>query len=55
VLQAGKVIDQTWLDAATREITQEIDAAFAFAEASPFPDPSEAYADLYSKGVMACL
>jgi len=55
VLQAGKVIDQAWLDAATREITQEIDAAFAFAEASPFPDPSEAYADLYSKGVMACL
>ena len=55
VLQAGKVIDQAWLDAATREITQEIDAAFAFAEASPFPDAAEAYSDLYSKEVMACL
>jgi len=55
VLQAGKIIDQAWLDAVTREITLEIDAAFAFAEASPFPDAADAGADLYSREVMACL
>jgi len=31
-----------------RAIGSEVDAAFAFAEASAFPEPSEAYTDLYA-------
>lgn len=31
-----------------RRIAREVDAAFDFAESSPFPDPSEAYVGLYS-------
>jgi pyruvate dehydrogenase E1 component alpha subunit len=42
-------VDQGWLDAARSNIGLEIERAFAFAEASPFPDPAEAFADLYSR------
>jgi TPP-dependent pyruvate/acetoin dehydrogenase alpha subunit/nucleoside-diphosphate-sugar epimerase len=32
-----------------KEVEEEIDEAFEFAEASPFPPPSELYADLYGQ------
>lgn len=36
------------MDALEREIVDEVDAAVAFAENSPFPDPSVAFDDLYT-------
>ncbi len=41
-------IDTGLLDEIDREMTQEVDAAFAAAEASPWPDPSAVTADVYS-------
>ena len=48
-------IDQAWIEAETRSIRAEVDDAFRFAEASPFPAPSEAFTDLYSKEVVSYL
>ncbi len=45
------VIDQTWLATTGCAITSEIEAAFAFADRSPFPKPGEAYQDLYASPV----
>jgi len=50
LLSAG-VIDQPWIDTVDAEIGREIEAAFAFAETSPFPEPAEAFTDLYSPGL----
>lgn len=47
-LLAEGVVDQPWIDATAAQIGDEIEAAFAFAEASPFPEPGAAYTDLYS-------
>ena len=44
-------IDQPWIDAESSGIDLEIEQAFAFAETSPFPDPAEAFSDLYSHGL----
>lgn len=43
------VVDRAWIDAATAQIGEEIEAAFAFAETSPFPDPAQAFSNLYSR------
>jgi pyruvate dehydrogenase E1 component alpha subunit len=43
------LVDQAWTVAVTSEIDREIENAFAFAAASPFPDPAEAFTDLYSQ------
>jgi pyruvate dehydrogenase E1 component alpha subunit len=48
-LRREGVIDQGWADAVTSDIDLEIEHAFVFAEASPFPDPAEAFTDLYSQ------
>ena len=37
------------LDAIEAEVLDEVEAAFAFTEASPFPDPSVAFADIYTE------
>ena len=48
-LLSDGVIDAVWLAALHDEIQAEIDAAFTFAEASPFPESSLAFADIYSR------
>lgn len=48
-LRSEGALDPTWLADAQAAIRAEIEAAFAFAEASPFPDPALAYADIYSQ------
>ena len=47
-LLAERAIDGAWLPAAEAAIAAEIDAAFAFAEAAPFPKPNDAYRHLYA-------
>jgi TPP-dependent pyruvate/acetoin dehydrogenase alpha subunit len=46
LLAAGS-LSQADISAMDAEIAAEVAEAFAFAEASPFPDPAEAYQDLY--------
>lgn len=50
-LRAEGALEADWLAAAEAEIRSEIEAAFAFAEASPFPDPALASADVYSREI----
>jgi TPP-dependent pyruvate/acetoin dehydrogenase alpha subunit len=45
------VVDQPWIDTVDAGIGREIDDAFAFARTSPFPDPAQAFSDLYSPEV----
>ena len=40
-------VDDTRIAAIDEEVDEKIDAAVAFAEASPWPDPAEAYRDVY--------
>ena len=47
-------IDQSWIEALTRNIRGEVEDAFDFAETSPFPPASDAFTDLYSKEVVSC-
>ena len=47
-LLADGIIDADWLDTAAAAIGDEIEAAFAFAEASPFPAPAEAFDGIYA-------
>jgi len=47
LLDSGVITRQS-LVAMEAEIVAEVTAAFAFAEASPFPEPVDAYRDLYS-------
>jgi pyruvate dehydrogenase E1 component alpha subunit len=42
------LIDAAWLDATDAAISDEVQAAFAFAEASPFPAPNEAHRDVFT-------
>jgi pyruvate dehydrogenase E1 component alpha subunit len=42
------VVSETDVAAVQAEIDAEIDAAFAFAEASPFPEASDAFTDVYA-------
>lgn len=50
-LRTEGVLDPAWLAAAEAEIHGEIEAAFAFAKASPFPDAVLAGADIYSREI----
>lgn len=43
------IVDQHWTDTVISDIGREIEDAFSFAEASPFPDAAEASSDLYSQ------
>lgn len=47
-LLAQGAVDQAWLNADDAAIAAEVAASFAFAEASPFPEPGQAYSDIYS-------
>ncbi|WP_296547524.1 thiamine pyrophosphate-dependent dehydrogenase E1 component subunit alpha [Phenylobacterium sp.] len=47
-LRSEGALDPAWLATTQAEIQAEIEAAFAFAEVSPFPDPALAYADVSS-------
>lgn len=53
-LLAGGGIDNAWLAATSGAIKDEVDAAFAFADASPFPGPEAAFTDIWSPEVAAC-
>lgn len=53
-LLADGTIDPTWIQTVIQDIEAEVNTAFEFAKASAFPNPSEAYSDLYSKEVMSC-
>ena len=46
-LLAAKVIDDKWLKATGAGIDREVEAAFRFAEQSPFPEPKERFTDVY--------
>jgi acetoin:2,6-dichlorophenolindophenol oxidoreductase subunit alpha len=48
-LEARGVLDADGADAIDREETDRVEAALAFAEASPVPDPEEALADLFAE------
>ena len=47
-LRAWDLVDQATIDAVRAEVTAEVEAAVEFAKASPDPDPSEAWTDLYA-------
>ena len=44
----GGLLDAIGVADIDRAVRSKVDAAFAFAEASAFPDPAEAYTDLYA-------
>ncbi len=48
-LLAQGAIDKAWIEATEVALTAEVSAAFEFAEASPFPEPGQAYTDLYAR------
>ena len=48
-LLAANVISASDAEAMNAQIATEVDAAFAFADASPFPEPSEAFLNLYKQ------
>lgn len=52
-LRAWDLVDQATIDAVRAEVTAEVEAAVEFAKASPDPDPSEAWTDLYAPTVHA--
>lgn len=48
-LMARKALTRAQIETMDSEIAKEVRAAFDFAEASPFPDPAEAYTGLYAQ------
>lgn len=48
MLQGDGIIDDAGLVAMDSAIVAEVDAAFAYAEAAPFPDPAEALAGIFA-------
>jgi acetoin:2,6-dichlorophenolindophenol oxidoreductase subunit alpha len=46
-LLSQNTIDEKWLSQVREEIRLEIEDAFAFAKSSPYPEPSEIFADVY--------
>ncbi len=50
-LIAAGLVSAAEVAAVQAQITSEVDAAFAFAEQSPWPDPAEAYTNLYREAV----
>jgi pyruvate dehydrogenase E1 component alpha subunit len=48
-LLAAKTIDVAWLKTTTATLDNEVAEAFAFAEASPFPEPAERFTGLYGR------
>ena len=47
-LVAAKAIDDQWLKATGAAIGSEVEAAFRFAEQSPFPEAGQRFADVYA-------
>ncbi len=47
-LIAAQIVDDKWLKSMAAEIDGEVEAAFKFAEQSPFPDPAERFSSLYA-------
>lgn len=52
-LQREGAVDAAWLKTMDDEITAEIAAAFAFAEASPFPKPDDGFRHVYGGGTLS--
>lgn len=52
LIEQGVITQEEW-DTTTARIFEEVEAAERFARDSPFPDPSEAFTDVYSKGARA--
>lgn len=48
VMQSGAKLDPAVKNRIDQRVEEEIAAAIAFAEASPFPDPSELFTDVYA-------
>lgn len=48
IARVGRMLDERIRTTLEREVLEEIDQAFAFAEASPFPDDQELYTHVYS-------
>ena len=48
-------IDHSWISLTTQKISEEVAAAFSFADESAFPDSSDAFRDLYSEEIGTCL
>lgn len=48
-LVAAGIASEAEMDAMEQEVLDEVEAAVAFTDASPFPDPSVAFADLYTE------
>lgn len=44
---AAKLCDKTWIAKMREEIQLDVENAFAFAKSSPYPEPSEIFADVY--------
>ncbi|MDO9484859.1 MAG: thiamine pyrophosphate-dependent dehydrogenase E1 component subunit alpha, partial [Actinomycetota bacterium] len=47
-LIAASEVDTQWLESTRSAIREEIEAAFTFAQNSPYPDPAELAADVYA-------
>jgi pyruvate dehydrogenase E1 component alpha subunit len=47
-LLAAKIIDDKWLKSTGAAIDGEVEAAFRFAEQSPFPEPGERFSNVYA-------
>jgi len=48
-LVAAGIATEVELDELEAEVLDEVEAAVAFTDASPFPDPAIAFADLYTE------
>ena len=46
--RVGRLLEAGRRDAIEREVAREVEAAFDFAEKSPFPDPHELYTDVFT-------
>ena len=54
-LLADGTATEAELDAIDQQMADEIEAAYEFADSSPYPDPSEAFTDVYSEDNERCV
>ena len=53
--EVGVITDEAELDAIDQQMADEIEAAYEFADSSPYPDPGEAFTDVYSEDNERCV
>ena len=54
-LLADGTATEAELDAIDQQMADEIEAAYEFADSSPYPDPGEAFTDVYSEDNERCV